>query len=258
MEGFLNIRLRPWLRRLITRWIAIIPSRSSRSCTRQREPPAADPDPGDPQPPALLRSFRWCGSPPIASDGDALNPRWLTLSRTSPRDHRGAHAGCFSNPQRWIFCMYRRILVPLEHTDTDRTILAHIRALARVRLVARADPRFRWLGGAHASRFELRYSERSLVTANTSSSLPRLETGVRGRGQCWPGSIRRRDRRRRRAKQCDLIAISPHAQTVLRISSRQRRPLAFGTIRSCRFFSFARPPSRLHERNASEQSAPAR
>jgi len=33
MEGFLNIRLRPWLRRLITRLIAIIfpPSSSSRS-----------------------------------------------------------------------------------------------------------------------------------------------------------------------------------------------------------------------------------
>jgi manganese transport protein len=26
MEGFLNIRLRPWLRRLITRGIAIIPA----------------------------------------------------------------------------------------------------------------------------------------------------------------------------------------------------------------------------------------
>ena len=26
MEGFLNIRLRPWLRRLITRLVAIIPA----------------------------------------------------------------------------------------------------------------------------------------------------------------------------------------------------------------------------------------
>ncbi len=28
--------------------------------------------------------------------------------------------------------MYRRILVPVEHTDTDRAILVHVRALARV------------------------------------------------------------------------------------------------------------------------------
>ena len=39
MEGFLNIRLRPWLRRLITRLIAIVPGGHRRSrCTASTAP----------------------------------------------------------------------------------------------------------------------------------------------------------------------------------------------------------------------------
>ena len=33
MEGFLNIRLRPWLRRLITRVIAVVPALITVTCT---------------------------------------------------------------------------------------------------------------------------------------------------------------------------------------------------------------------------------
>ncbi len=56
--------------------------------------------------------------------------------------------------------MYRRILVPLEHTDTDRTILAHVRGLARVCgsslvLIHVADG---W-AARNAARFALRESE---------------------------------------------------------------------------------------------------
>ena len=55
MEGFLDIRLQPWLRRLVTRAIAIIPAAGvtifyGESGDRQ----AADPDPGDPEPAAAL------------------------------------------------------------------------------------------------------------------------------------------------------------------------------------------------------------
>ena len=58
MEGFLNIRLRPWLRRLITRLIAIVPAVIvaifyGESGTAQ----AAHPQPGDSQPAALVRGL---------------------------------------------------------------------------------------------------------------------------------------------------------------------------------------------------------
>ena len=58
MEGFINLRLRPWLRRLITRLIAIIPAviviviygdAGHRA--------AAHPEPGDPQPAAAVRGL---------------------------------------------------------------------------------------------------------------------------------------------------------------------------------------------------------
>ena len=56
MEGFLNIRLRPWLRRLITRLIAIVPAAIvaifyGESGTAQ----AAHPQPGDFEPATLVR-----------------------------------------------------------------------------------------------------------------------------------------------------------------------------------------------------------
>ena len=40
MEGFLNIRLRPWLRRLITRLIAIVPAVIVHRHLRRRKAPA--------------------------------------------------------------------------------------------------------------------------------------------------------------------------------------------------------------------------
>ena len=56
MEGFLNLRLRPWLRRLITRLIAIIPAIIVVAALRRaRHRTAAHPEPGDPQPAAALR-----------------------------------------------------------------------------------------------------------------------------------------------------------------------------------------------------------
>ena len=58
MEGFLNIRLRPWLRRLITRLIAIVPGdHRRRALRRARHRAAAHPQPGDPQPAAVVRGL---------------------------------------------------------------------------------------------------------------------------------------------------------------------------------------------------------
>ncbi len=56
MEGFLDIRLKPWLRRLITRLIAIIPAVIVTALYGEKgvgKP--AHPEPGHPEPAALLR-----------------------------------------------------------------------------------------------------------------------------------------------------------------------------------------------------------
>ena len=56
MEGFLNLRLRPWLRRLVTRSLAIIPAvLTIYYFGRQRHFQTPDPEPGDPQHAASVR-----------------------------------------------------------------------------------------------------------------------------------------------------------------------------------------------------------
>ena len=56
MEGFINLRLRPWLRRLITRLLAIIPAIIVIAIYGEaRNGAAADPQPGGPQPAAAVR-----------------------------------------------------------------------------------------------------------------------------------------------------------------------------------------------------------
>ena len=56
MEGFLDLRMRPWLRRLITRSLAIIPAVAHHLIIRRQGTySAADSQPGDPQHAASLR-----------------------------------------------------------------------------------------------------------------------------------------------------------------------------------------------------------
>ena len=56
MEGFLNIRMRPWLRRLMTRTMAIIPAAFTvYSGGRAWHLSAADSEPGDPEHAAAVR-----------------------------------------------------------------------------------------------------------------------------------------------------------------------------------------------------------
>ena len=82
MEGFLNLRLRPWLRRLITRLIAIIPAVIV-VCIygEQRHRPAAHPQPGDPEPAAAVRRVS-AGDvhERSAQDGrSSSNPLWVKV-----------------------------------------------------------------------------------------------------------------------------------------------------------------------------------
>jgi len=76
--------------------------------------------------------------------------------------------------------MYRRILVPLEHTDTDRAILVHVRGLARVCgaslvLIHVADG---W-AARNAALFELRESEEM---RDDRDDLERLAEELEGEG----------------------------------------------------------------------------
>ena len=79
MEGFINIRLRPWLRRLITRLIAIVPAVIVVALYGERGTgPAADPQPGRPQPAAVVRRHpaRDLHERP-AQDGPVREPGWV-------------------------------------------------------------------------------------------------------------------------------------------------------------------------------------
>ena len=81
MEGFINIRMPPWLRRLITRAIAIIPAAGSpSSMARTATGEAPDPVAGRAEPAALRsRSSRSCMfTASRAKMGDLVAPRWLT------------------------------------------------------------------------------------------------------------------------------------------------------------------------------------
>ena len=56
MEGFLNLRIAPWLRRLVTRMIAIVPAvRGDGLGRREGHRPVADPQPGGAQPATAVR-----------------------------------------------------------------------------------------------------------------------------------------------------------------------------------------------------------
>ena len=62
MEGFLNITLPGWLRRLITRLIAIVPRRNCDSAVRHaRNRPTPSAQPGHPQYATELRRFPFSG-----------------------------------------------------------------------------------------------------------------------------------------------------------------------------------------------------
>ena len=78
MEGFVNIRLRPWLRRLITRLVAIVPAVIVvEPLRRAGHGRAAHPEPGDSEPAAAVRGV------PAGQLHERSRARWATWS--SPR-----------------------------------------------------------------------------------------------------------------------------------------------------------------------------
>src|SRR5207302_947510 len=89
---------------------------------------------GDPQPAALLRRIP-AGAVHVrpGQDGGVREPGVAQDARLwrGGRDRRPQRSGDGAGVRRLAAVMYRRILVPLEHSPADETILAHVRVLAR-------------------------------------------------------------------------------------------------------------------------------
>jgi nucleotide-binding universal stress UspA family protein len=114
--------------------------------------------------------------------------------------------------------MYRRILVPLEHSDTDRTILAHVRELARVCgsslvLIHVADG---W-AARNASRFALRESEEMRSDrAYLEALAEELESeGFEAEAVLAGGDPAAEIAAAATREDCDLIAMSTHGHKLL-------------------------------------------
>jgi manganese transport protein len=132
MEGFLNIRMRPWLRRLLTRGIAIVPA--AITAILYGESGTAKLLILSQVILSLQLSFAVFPLVMFTSDklkmGEFANPS--RLPRPCDRgDHRALNIWLLVQTVVSDPLMYQRILVPLEHTSTDDCILEHVRRLAR-------------------------------------------------------------------------------------------------------------------------------
>jgi len=175
MEGFLNFRMRPWLRRLITRAVAIVPATLtiqyagnegayrllilSQVVLSLQLPFAIVPlvrFTGDRRRMGELVNPGWVKALGLACSGliIALNlwlawvelgglPRWASLAIIAPlaglllyvgaarmRD-RAAAVMPEAGELRFAEPLYRRILVPVDHSELDRVALAHAVALGK-------------------------------------------------------------------------------------------------------------------------------
>ena len=138
MEGFINLRLRPWLRRLITRLIAIIPAiivvylygESGTGALLVLSQVIL----------SLQLPFAVFPLVMFTSDrvkmGRFVSPTWVQIAGLDDRDHhRGPERLAALSDVRGsveIRVMYRRILVAVENSTADRTILDHVEQLARL------------------------------------------------------------------------------------------------------------------------------
>jgi manganese transport protein len=89
MEGFLNIRLRPWLRRLITRGLAIVPAIAVTAFWGTRHRRSAGLESGDPEHAVELRRFS-AGTVHQRQEQDA-RVRQRSLAEGTRVDHRRVH-----------------------------------------------------------------------------------------------------------------------------------------------------------------------
>jgi manganese transport protein len=277
MEGFLNLRLRPWLRRLLTRSVAIIPavitvSSSGDAGTYQllllsqvilsmQLPFAVIPlirFTSDPErmgtfanklwvkalawssaalilvlnfrlvanaaaPWVEAASWRWIIVAPLAAGILGLLA-YVTFARPAPgrggvEEHPGAGVATGLEVP-----LYRRILVPLDHTERDRAAIAHAAALARqhgarIYLLHVEEGPISQLLGPQASTSEVQTGERyfrDIATSLEREGLAAELTVVHGR------SPRDEIVKAARLIEPDLVVMGAHGHTGL-------KDLIFGT-----------------------------
>jgi manganese transport protein len=122
MEGFVNLRLRPWLRRLITRLMAIIPAIIVVVLYGERGTGAL----------LIASQVVLSLQLPFAVFREDGRVRRAAVDEGARVDRRGYHCGAqrvAAVPDAGV-TMYRRILVAIEHSPADQAILDHVRQLA--------------------------------------------------------------------------------------------------------------------------------
>jgi nucleotide-binding universal stress UspA family protein len=148
MEGFMHWRIRPWVRRLITRLIAILPAIFVIGIRGQRDGPP-DPESGRPRPPATPRHVPAATVHQLAKAHGQVAPdvgaphRRMGERDPDHDDGRGGiagvsggslahHSGETVTDPRAEVALYRKIVVPLDASPTDRAIVDHIRPIAKL------------------------------------------------------------------------------------------------------------------------------
>ncbi len=206
MEGFLNIRLRPWLRRLITRGIAIVPAVIT--AIMYGESGTAKLLVLSQVILSLQLSFAVFPLVMFTSDrakmGEFVNPLWVKgLAYLGRVRHRVAErVAAFPDIPRLAGLMYKRILVPVENSRYDAAIIEHVRGLAKLmRRLGGPDPRSRRVRraereAARAARVRGDAPRPGLPRASSRRSWPATASM---RTASWRAASRRRRSPRRRS-----------------------------------------------------------
>ena len=113
MEGFMHWRIKPWLRRLITRTLAIIPAvLDHRHARRQQRDRPADPQPGRAGPATAVRHVPAAAFHQFPQDAWAPGNRLVPADRRLGQraaDHRDGHLRLAGLAQNGLACHHRRM-----------------------------------------------------------------------------------------------------------------------------------------------------
>jgi nucleotide-binding universal stress UspA family protein len=180
MEGFLRVRVRPWLRRLVSRGLAIIPAAAVILWQGER---------------GVDNLLVYLVLAPLLARG------WPRLVPASPgpalaaagsRGARGAGLAALAEPRRWSSGSYRRIAIAVELADTDDTVLQflrHAQLTPEVELVfvhVAESAASRWLGEQSLDS-ESREDLQALESLAREFGLRGIRTGSRpGHGEPAP------------------------------------------------------------------------
>ena len=223
MEGFLNIRIRPWLRRLITRLIAIVPAAIvaifyGESGTAQLLILSQV---------ILSLQLSFAVFPLVMFTSDrakmgafanAMLAQGAGVDRRA-RDRGAQRVAARPNIPQLDGMMYKRILVPLEHSAYDATILEHVRKLAKfcgasIVLIHVADG----LAARNMEQLDLRESEemRSIASISSRPVHRSRPTGLDAECLLAAGDPAKEISAAAAREGCDLIAMSTHGHRFIK------------------------------------------